>query len=316
VKNTKHYVAVVTASTIWGFFSFVLRPLAGYASLDILFYRVFLSAALLILISAFLRTKVWKADRRSFEALPAAGRRGLVLQILGGGLFLTANWYFFIYVLNHRSIKAASLAYLVCPILTTVLAYFILKERLTRGQWAAVGLSVCGCLLLAMHELTDLLYSIVIALSYAFYLVSQRKDYGTDKFLLLTLQVTVSALLLLVFYPGAHGPVPTSTFFYGLIAIIAVCFTIIPLWLSLYGLKRLKSSTVGIILYINPLMGFVIAVTCYGEKVNLQQAVSYGIIVLSILLFNWWNPRLRGQENDAAGPATAEPGTAPRKVPA
>jgi hypothetical protein len=43
-------------------------------------------------------------------------------------------------------------------------------------------------------------------------------------------------------------------------------------------------------------MAGVIAVTCYGEKVTLQQAISYGVIVLSILLFNWWNPRLRGQE--------------------
>ena len=79
-----------------------------------------------------------------------------------------------------------------------------------------------------------------------------------------------------------------------LIAIIAVFFTIIPLWLSLYGLERLKSSTVGIILYINPLMTFVIAVTCFGEKVDFQQGVAYGVIVLSVIPFNWWNPAVTG----------------------
>lgn len=290
MKNTKHYLAVVTASTIWGLFMFVLRPLAPWPSLDILFYRVFLSATLLILFSSLFRQKVWKADRQSFRSLSVTEKKGLVYQVLGGGLFLTANWYFYIYVLNHISIKAASLAYLVCPILTTVLAFFVLKERLSRGQWAAVALSVCGCLILAFNDLTDLLYSMVIALSYAFYLVSQRKDYGTDKFLLLTLQVSFSALLLLPFYPTARGPVPAAPLFYILISVIAVFYTIIPLWLSLYGLKRLKSSTVGIILYINPLMGFVIAVTCYGERVDAKQAIAYGVIVLSILLFNWWNP--------------------------
>ena len=293
MKNTKHYAAVLTANIIWGFFSFVLKPLAPWPSLDILFYRVFTSAILLVGISVIGRKKIGKADKRLYDALPAAGKKGLIAQILGGGLFLTANWFFFIYVMNHISIKAASLAYLVCPILTTVLAYFFLKERLTRGQWVAVGLSAGGCLLLAIHDLTDLLYSMVIALSYALYLVSQRKDYGNDKFLMLTMQVTFSALLLLPFYPAYRGPVPTAAIFYILIAVIAVCLTIIPLWLSLYALQRLKSSTVGIFLYINPLMGFVIAVTCFGEKVNLQQWVAYGVIVVSILLFNWWNPALK-----------------------
>ena len=293
MKNTKYYVAVLTANIIWGFFSFVLKPLAPWPSLDILFYRVFVSAVLLILVSAVLRRKSWMADKRLFEALPPAAKRGLILQVLGGGLFLTANWFFFIYVMNHISIHAASLAYLVCPVLTTLLAWVFLKERLSRGQWVAVALSACGCVLLAFHDLADLLYSMVIALSYALYLVSQRKNYGTDKFLMLTVQVAFSALLLLPFYPAYRGPVPTAAIFYILIAVIAICLTIIPLWLSLFALQRLKSSTVGIFLYINPLMGFVIAVTCYGEKVDLQQWTAYGIIVLSIILFNWWNPAVR-----------------------
>jgi chloramphenicol-sensitive protein RarD len=293
MKNTKHYAAVLTANIIWGFFSFVLKPLAPWPSLDILFYRVFTSAILLVGISAIGRAKVWKADKRLYDALPAVGKKGLIGQILGGGLFLTANWFFFIYVMNHISIRAASLAYLVCPVLTTVLAYFFLKERLTRGQWVAVGLSIVGCLLLAFGHLTDLLFSMVIAISYALYLVSQRKDYGNDKFLMLTIQVAFSALLLLPFYPAYRGPAPTAAIFYILIAVIAVCLTIIPLWLSLYALQRLKSSTVGIFLYINPLMGFAIAVTCFGEKVDLQQWVAYGVIVVSILLFNWWNPALK-----------------------
>lgn len=305
MKNTKHYLAVLTANIIWGFFSFVLKPLAPWPSLDILFYRVFTSAILLVGISVIGRKRIWKEDKRLYDALPAAGKKGLIAQILGGGLFLTANWFFFIYVMNHISIRAASLAYLVCPVLTTVLAWLFLKERLTRGQWVAVGLSAGGCLLLAIHDLTDLLYSMVIALSYALYLVSQRKDYGNDKFLMLTMQVAFSALLLLPFYPAYRGPVPAAALFYILIAVIAVCLTIIPLWLSLYALQRLKSSTVGIFLYINPLMGFAIAVTCFGEKVDLQQWVAYGVIVVSILLFNWWNPALKPALADKE-PALAE----------
>src|ERR1700739_941398 len=122
MKDTKHYAAVITASTIWGLFAFVLRPLSRWSPQDILFNRVFLSALLMILMGLLLRRRAWVSDARTFRGLSRADRRGAVLQALGGGFFLTFNWFFYIYVLNTVSIKAASLAYLVGPILTPVLA--------------------------------------------------------------------------------------------------------------------------------------------------------------------------------------------------
>ena len=292
MKDTKHYAAVVTASFIWGLFAFVLKPLARWPPQDILFNRVFLSALLIVLLGVLFRRRTWASDRRIFLSLGPSEQRGLVLQALGGGFLLTGNWFLYIYVLNTLSIKAASMAYLVCPVLTTVLSFFLLRERLTIRQWGAVGLSGAGCLLLAFGHLTDLGYSMAIAIFYALYLIVQRKNYGTDKLNSLTIQIAFAALLLLPFYPVYRGPVPSAPMFYILITVIAVCLTIIPLLLSLYGLERLSSSTVAIILYINPLMGFVIAVSFYGERIDWQQGLAYGIIVVSILLFNWRNPAL------------------------
>jgi len=286
MKNTRYYAAAIAAFTIWGFFSFVLKPLSRYPSLDILFYRVFSSSAVMLLVSVAFRRAAGLAAKRSFINLPADQKRAVVLQVLGGGLFLTANWFFFIFVMNHISVKAASLAYLVCPVLTTVLAFFILKEYLNKLQWIAVSLIVISCLLLAFNNLTDLLYSLAIAFSYAFYLVGQRRDYGIDRFLILTLQVTFSALLLLPFYPAYHGPIPVAFSFYGSILIIALFLTILPLFLNLYALKGLRSSTVGILLYINPLMNFMIAVLYYHEKLDGWQIVAYGVILSSVILFN------------------------------
>jgi chloramphenicol-sensitive protein RarD len=298
--NVSYYLAAVAAFTIWGFFSLALRPLAGYSSADILFYRVFVSATLMLMVSVFLRRKVWVENRRLIGGMTARQRKGLALQTLGGGLFLTGNWFFFIYVTNHISIKASAFAYLVCPVLTTVLAWLILKERLTKGQWAAVLLSATGCIILSFNHPGDLLYGLVIAIFYAFYLVSQRRDAGVDRFLLLTGQVLFSALLLLPFYPFYHGPTPQEPKFYILIGVIAVFLTIIPLWLNLYALKRLRSSTTGILLYINPVVSFILAMTVFGEKVDVGQAAAYGVIVVGVGLFNWFNPAVRTQTRAAA----------------
>lgn len=296
MKSVTYYAAAVTAFTIWGFFSLVLRPLANYAAVDILFYRVFISAALMLPVSSLFRRKVWVANRRLFWGLSPRDRRGVLSQLFGGGLFLTGNWFSYIYVVNNVSVKASAFAYLVCPILTTVLAWLVLKEHLTRGQWLAVLLSVAGCGILAFHHLADLLYSIVVAFSYALYLVSQRRDFGMDRFLLLSGQVLFSALLLLTLYPHFHGPAPQEPRFYLLIVVIAVAFTIFPLFLNLYALKGLRSSTVGILLNINPLVGFILAVTIFGEKVDVQQVAAYGVILLAVALFNWCNPAVRNSD--------------------
>lgn len=286
MRVSKHFLAGVTAFVIWGFFSLGLRPLQQYPSLDILFYRVFLCVALMLTIGLVFRRKILRDTINNFKQMSPRHKRNLLLATFGSSFLLTANWFLFIYVMNHVSVKTASFAYMVCPILTTVLAYIILKEQLSKIQWFAVTLSIAGCVLLSLNNPADILYSLIVAGTYALYLIIQKKITSVDKFLLLTIQVSIAALVMLPFYPQYSGAVPQQLSFYGYILIIAVLFTIIPLFLNLYALKGIKSSTVGMLLYINPLIGFFLAALYYGEKITLMQAGAYSLIIISIVLFN------------------------------
>ena len=155
----------------------------------------------------------------------------MLLPNVGGSIFLNINRFSFIYLLNHVSIKATSLAYLVCPIINTLVAYCLLHKKLNKVLWAAVGLSILGCLMLSYANIMDMIYGIVIGFTYAAYLVSQRKSVGFDKFILLTFHISLCALMLLPFYRAYSGPIPTATQFL-LIEVIAVGFTVIPLFLN------------------------------------------------------------------------------------
>lgn len=286
MKLPKHYLAAVTAFIIWGFFSFGLKPLHEYPSLDILFYRVFTCAILMIVFNFLFRRKILIENKQDFLKMPKPERKNLILLIVGSSLLLCANWFFFIYVMNHISVKAASFAYLVCPILTTVFAYFILKEKLTKVQWAAVFLSITSCVLLSYNNANDIIYSLIVAATYALYLVLQKRIGAIDRFLLLTLQISITALILLPFYPFYRGTVPTSTTFYSYILIIAVVYTIIPMLLNLFALKGINSSTVGILIYLNPLIAFTLAIVYYKEDITLTQILAYSLILVSIVIFN------------------------------
>ena len=201
-------------------------------------------------------------------------------------LFLTANWFSFIYVMNHVSVRATSVAYLICPILTTVLAYFILHDKLSRIQWLSVGLSCIGCLLLSYANMMDMLFSAVVGLSYACYLVNQSKNGGFDKFLVLNFHILLSALLLLPFYPSFSEAIPSNLEFYLYVEVIAVMYTILPLLLNLYALTRISSSTVGMLLNINPIIAFFLAALVYHEPLGTIQLIAYGLIFLAVIVFN------------------------------
>ncbi|WP_017497065.1 EamA family transporter [Flavobacterium sp. WG21] len=286
MKTTKYYIAAITCFVIWGFFSLALKPIHEYPSLDILFYRVFSCSILMLLIAFTFKRKRIKETIATFKALPALERRRSLLLNIGGSVFLMANWFTFIYVMNHVSVKATSLAYLVCPILTTLLAYFILNEKLSKTQWMAVGLSVSGCLLLSYANIMDMVFSIVIGSTYASYLVSQRINKGFDKFIVLTFHITLAALFLLPFYPAYSGPIPTEFKFYFCIETIAILFTIFPLFLNLYALSGINSSTVGMLLNINPMIAFLLALFWYHEPIGSIQIVAYSIVFLAVLVFN------------------------------
>ena len=286
MRPNNYYLAAFSAFFIWGFFSLALKPLHNYSSLDILFYRVFFSVAIMVIINVVFRRNVILRNWNYFIAMTPKQKQSVIILTLGGGLFLSSNWFVFIYVMNHISVKAASLAYLICPILTTILAFILLKEQLSKWQWFAVSISAFSCLLLSFNHFEDIFYSLITAATYAMYLVSQRKNSELDKFLVLTIQLVFTAIILLPFYPNYSGDVPTESLFYSCLLIIVVFFTIIPLFLNLYALKGINSSAVGIMIYINPIIGFLLAIFYYHEKVSTLQLFSYFLIIISIIVFN------------------------------
>jgi chloramphenicol-sensitive protein RarD len=286
MKNPKHYLAAISAFTIWGFMSLGLKPLQAYPSIDILLYRIFFCVVLILVINLGFRRVVIRESVAAVKQMPKQQKRKLLAAMIVSGLLLTANWYLFIYVMNHVSVKTASFAYLVCPIITTIFAFILLSEKLTKTQWFAVLISVAGCALLSIGHYMDLFYSLVVASTYALYLIIQKKITSIDKFLVLTVQMLITAVVMLPFYPVLAGPVPQSPTFYIYILIIAVVFTIIPLFLNLFALKKIKSSTVGILIYINPIIGFALAALYYGEEVTALQIISYSLIIISIIIFN------------------------------
>ncbi|MBX2897217.1 MAG: EamA family transporter [Cyclobacteriaceae bacterium] len=289
MDTRKHYAAAVSAFLVWGFFSIPLRALKAYTAGEILYFRIASSVIILLIILFGFRRHKLMQDVARLKSFTATQRNQIIGLVLGGGALLIVNWLIFIYVINAINIKTASFSYFICPVLTAVLGHFILQEKLTPLQWLAVALCIISCFLLGLNSVAELGYSFAVALSYALYLISQRRNNGFDRLSILFVQMVFALFILSIAFPFLVNEVPQTVHFYGLIMVVAGVFTVLPLFLNLYALNGINSTTVGILLYINPLMNFVIAFLVFDETITSLQAIGYLIILVALVLFNYPN---------------------------
>jgi chloramphenicol-sensitive protein RarD len=305
MTNQKHYGAAVLAFVIWGFFTIPLRALQQYRPGEILYFRILFSAIVLLMIIATFKRESFRKDLAYLNSFPRSQRNKIIALTLAGGALLTVNWLTFIYIVNHINIKTASFSYLICPVITAVLGYVLIQEQMTRLQWIAVALCAISCVVMGMHSTLELGYSVLTAFTYALYLISQRKNQGFDRMVILGIQVVFSFLILNLFYTNLITAIPSSAYFYWIILLIAVVFTVVPLFLNLFALNKINSATIGILMYLNPLFNFVIAFVVFHEGVNTVQLLGYAIIVVALVLFNY--PNFRKIRTAISAPRTPGP---------
>lgn len=283
----KYLLAAIISTGMWGFFSIPLRSLQAYPSEQILYYRIFTSLIITWLILLLFRRKSMKSDWVALQQQSPDKRKKILFLTVLAGILVTGNWYTFIYAVNHVSLTSAAFAYMVCPLLTAMGGFIILHEELTRFKFIAMVIAIISILFLAQGSPGDVWWSVFIASLYAFYLIIQRVVVQIDKFTMLGIQLILSCLLMLPLFIYDFKGLPADPTFWVTILEISVFFTIIPLFLSLYALMGLPSSTMGILIYTNPIVAFAVAFFYFHEPINTQQLIAYLLLVIAVLVFNW-----------------------------
>ncbi|WP_257666520.1 EamA family transporter [Parapedobacter tibetensis] len=283
----KYFSAAFFAAALWGFMSIPLREIKEWPSEDILYYRIFVSVVLIWLFIFIFRKKQLRADIKHLKHLPQRGRNRLLWLTAAASLLIMGNWFTFIYAVNHVSIQSAAFAYLVCPLLTTLAGFLILKEGLSTIKKISIGIAFASVAMLARGSFQEVCWSVGIASLYALYLVIQRVIQQVDKLNVLAVQLTICSMAILPFLLWQQHPVPLDPKFWLNIVVIAVIFTIIPLYMSMYALNGISSSTVGILIYINPIIAFAVAILYFHERINAQQLLAYFVLLVAVFLFNW-----------------------------
>lgn len=282
----KYLIAAVASAIIWGFIFIPLRNLQEYPAEQILHYRIITSLIITWAAALLFRRQTIYKDLQYLKGQQPGARTRLFILTFVGGILITGNWFSFIYAVNNVSLKSAAFAYMVCPLITALAAFLILKEHLSRIKFVAIAIALVSIVILAQGSFIEVLWSVFIASFYAFHLIVQRVIKHIDKFNMLAVQLIIAAVLMFPMYIEHFESVPQNAVFWINILVISVIFTIIPLFLSMYALIGLTSATSGIIIYVNPIISFAVAFFYFGETVTGLQLFAYSLLMVAVIIFN------------------------------
>ena len=287
---------------LWGVLPVYFKQLAGVSSLDIVAHRVLWS--LLFLAALLAATRSWRQVRSGLR-----DRRTMGL-LLTTALLIASNWLLYVYAVTSGHILAASLGYYLNPLMNILLGRFILKERLTPLQWAAVGIAAAGVSVLVAGAGTTLWISLTLCVTFATYGLL-RKIVAVDALAGLTIETAILfpvALGWLALGFSVGKPVLGSTTPETWLLVLSGIVSTTPLLLFTAAARRLRYSTLGMLQFAAPTLQFLLAVVLYGEQFTRAHAIAFAAIWTALALYVTSLVRdLRARRKAAAAPELCEP---------
>jgi len=273
--------AAFSAYVIWGFLPLYLILVRSVPAFEFVGWRIIWTMPLCLLIVL---------ARRQGPDLRAAlaNRRTLGLLALSATL-IAVNWVVYVWAIQNGQVYAASLGYYINPLVNVLLGTVLLGEKLSRPQWAAVGLAGIGVSLLAAGALTTLWISLTLALSFGSYgLIRKQLDVGSVPGLTIE-----SALLLLPSFAVAWYYAQTQGSSFAVSTELSVAImaggvvTAFPLLLFAIAARKLPYSMLGFIQFLAPSIVFVLGLTVFGEELKPVQAACFACIWAAAAIFVW-----------------------------
>ena len=201
---------------------------------------------------------------------------------------ISANWFLYIWAVNHNHLVETSLGYYINPLISVLLGIFFLKERLTTAQKLAFVIALIGVIILTISYGRFPWLAFVLAISFAIYGL-MKKTIPLDAVRGLTIETLFIVPFALIYYIYLfvtnqaimfHDDLQTD-----LLLVLTGLATAVPLVLFAKGAQRIPLYMIGFLQYIAPTSMLFLGVIIYGETFNAIDFLSFSLIWLALILF-------------------------------
>ena len=271
----------VGAYLIWGLLPLYFLILAPAGAFEIVAWRVLWSLG-------FCALALWLA--RGWGRLAALARRPRILFTLAGaGVLIFINWQTYVYATTSGHVVQASLGYFINPIVTVFLGVIVLREKLRRLQWAAVGVSIVAVIVLTFAYGAFPWIALTLAFSFGLYGFT-KKQVGAEVDALSGLAIESTWLVPIavaeLFFVGATGGIVfgTAGVWNTVLLVLAGVVTAVPLLLFAASARRLPLVYIGLLQYLTPIMQFIIGVLFEHEAMEPARWIGFIVIWVALVM--------------------------------
>jgi chloramphenicol-sensitive protein RarD len=269
----------VTAYGLWGLFPLYWSLLASAGALETLAHRMIWS---LVVVTGVL---LWTRKLGSFRAVLRDRRKFLLLT--AAAVLISANWGAYIWGVTHEHVVETALGYFIGPLVSVLLGVVLLKERLRRAQWTAVGLGAVAVVVLAIGYGEVPWIALVLAFSFSTYgLVKKLADVGAVESMAVETSVTLLPAIAYVVFLEASGSGTFTSLGVGhaLLLVGGGIVTMVPLLAFAAAAVRVPLSVIGLLQYMTPSMQFAFGVLLFHERMPPERWLGFGVVWLALVV--------------------------------
>jgi len=263
------YAALLAAQVFFGSLPVIGKVvLKTVPAVALVGFRVGVTAAALIMFQA-IRGRFWLVNKNDYWRLG-------ILSLFG----VTFNQLLFITGLSLTKASNTSLLAVTIPVFALTVGAMIGAERLTRIKVVGIVLAAVGVLLIidprnASFSSSTTLGDILIvcnSLSYGIYVAISKQVITRNGVFRSMMWVFIFASILCVpLGAWSFSTIDISTIspaIWLLMVYIAIVATAAPYLLNAFALARVQASTVAVFVYLQPVIGFLLAVIFLNEQIG------------------------------------------------
>jgi chloramphenicol-sensitive protein RarD len=273
-------LSAASAFLCWGLFPLYFHAIGEVPSLQILAHRMLWSLLFLVIVLAVRKQWAW---------LNLLRQPRIVGSFVASALLLSVNWLIYIWAVNNGHVIEASLGYFINPLVNISLGYLLLKERLRRAQWMAIGVAALGVAWLTWQAGAVPWIALALALSFGGYgLLRKTAALGALEGLSLETMVLFPVAAAYVVWLTVHGQnafINTQSDTTRLLLMAAGPITAIPLLLFASGARQIPLSVLGLLQYLSPTLQFLLGVWIFHEAFTAARLVGFALIWLALVVY-------------------------------
>jgi chloramphenicol-sensitive protein RarD len=282
-NDARGLAAGVTAYAMWAVFPLYFDLLHEADSVEIVAHRIFWS---------FVFCAAGVTLRRQWPAVQAVwADKRLLGRLATAGVLVSGNWLIYIWAILHGQIVDSALGYFINPLVTVALGLIVLRERLHRLQYLALGVGVAAVAVIVTGYGRVPWVGLSLALTFGLYALIKNRVGGRVTplvglgFEAATLAPVAAGYIVYLQATGAgtflgHSPGYTA----GLVLTGVV--TALPLVFFAAASARLPLATVGMLQYICPLGQFLLGVLVFHEAMPPARWAGFALVWVALILLS------------------------------